>query len=208
MSNGFDDFVYGATLPFHAAKEISLFAVSAPLALMTESVETMLDSDHEFAFSRTNEEYRNVVNKVAGVGIGIGAILASGGTAGLVMASAAMCNSASNINEKLKLISDGCSDTEEALLRVGMAVDTCNFIGTSATVGMNGFDFSANILEPLKLASAAIGVPINVCLKVTSDIHAETKNLPTEDKAIKAAELGLSLFKFEQLLQELDAVYS
>lgn len=208
MPEWFDAMLFGASLPFRAVTEVVLAVPTITTTVIAETVHKIVDSDHEWDATRDYKEARNIWGKVAGVGLGVGAIVASGGV-GLAIAGAAATNCASNINQKCeKLLDGGCSNSEEVNLRVGMAVDACGIVGNAAKLGMDGLGISPDYLGPLRLTASVVGVPMNLVLKITPQAHAKYQKMSAAEQAIEAAAMGLSLYKFQMLLEELARVYS
>lgn len=207
MPEWFDAVVFGATLPFRAAAEVALFVPTIATTAIAETIHVIVDPDHDWDATRDYKEARNVLGKVAGVGLGIGGIVATGGV-GLALAGAAATNCASNINEKSEKLLDGnCSSSEEAHLRMGMAVDTFGFVGNAAKVGMDGFGIAPDVLGPMRLASRSVGVPLGLVMKITPQAHKKYQKMSAAEQALEAASMGISLYKFQELLAELDLFY-
>jgi hypothetical protein len=207
MPEWFDNVLFGATLPFRAVTEVALFVPTIATTIIAETAHKIVDPDHDWDATRDYGEARNVWGKVAGVGLGVGAIVASGGV-GLVVAGAAATNSASNINQKCEKILDGnCSSSEELNLRLGMAIDGCGLVGNAAKLGIDGMGLSPDILGPLRLVSKTVGVPMSLVMKFTPQAHKKYQEMSAVEQALEAASMGISLYKFQELMAELSELY-
>jgi hypothetical protein len=207
MPDWFDAVLFGATLPFRVATEVVLAVPTVTTCVIGETICKIVDSDHEWDITNKYEEVRDLYGKVATVGLGVGAIVASGGV-GLVVAGAAATCSASNMNQKCEKILDGnCSKSEEAELRIGVAFDALGVVGNAAKIGMDGLGIAPNFLGTLKLAAATVSVPYNLAKKITPEAYARYQKMSMAEQAIAAAELGLSTYKFQMLLEELARLF-
>lgn len=207
MPEWFDAVLFGATLPFRAVAEVALAVPTITSTVVSETIQKMVDSDHEWDATRDYKEVRDILGKVAGVSLGVGAIVASGGV-GLIIAGAAAANCASNVNQKCEKILDGnCSNSEEMNLRLGMAVDGCGIVGNAAKIGMEGFGLSPDILGSMKLASGIVGVPLGLVMKITPQAHKKYQRMSVVEQALEAAAMGISLTKFQMLIEELSRLY-
>lgn len=208
MPKWFDEFVFGATLPFRAATEAVLFVPTLAVTTVAETIHKVVDSDHDFDPFRDYEEARGIVGKTAGIGLAVGGILATGG-AGLAVAGAAACNGASNINQKAeKLVTKKCSSTEKDMLHIGMAVDACGVVGNAAKLGMDGLGCSPEFLGPLKTVSSCVGLPLGLVMRITPEAQKKLSKMSPAEQALEAAAMGISLYKLQQLLEELANVYN
>lgn len=89
-----------------------------------------------------------------------------------------------------------------------MAVDACGLVGNGARLGMDGLGVSPDLLGPLKLTASVVGVTLNRVLKNTPQAHAKYQKKSAAEQALEAAAMGLSLYKFQMLLEELSRVYA
>lgn len=207
MPEWFDAVIFGATLPFRATAEVVLAVPTFTTTLVSETLQYAFDSDHEFDPTRDYKAVRNIYGKAAGVGLGVGAIVVSGGTAGLVLAGAAACNGASNMNQKAEKVLNGCSSSEEMECRIGMVADACGIAGNTVSLAANGMGFQSEYLGHLKLISRTVGVPLNFVMKITPEAYRKYQKMSPAEQAIEAAALGLSTYKFHELLVELGELY-
>ena len=197
MPEWFDNLLYGATLPFRAVAEVALAVPSITSTVISETLYKIADSDHEWDPTRDYKEVRGIWGKIANISLSAGAIAASGGV-GLVVAGAAAINCASNMNQKCeKILSGNCSSLEERNLRFGIAVDGFGILGSSAKIGMNGLGLSRGVMRSIKLGSGIIGVPLGGVMKFTPEEIANYQRMTPQEKAMEAADLGISIYKFE-----------
>jgi hypothetical protein len=201
MPEWFDAVLFFATLPFRVVTEVVLVVPTVTACVIGETILKIADSDHEWDFTNKYEEVRDLYGKVATVGLGVGAIVASGGVE-LVVAGAAVTKFASNMNQKcwkLKI----SSKSEEAELRTGLAIDALGVVFNAAKLTMDALKISSIFLRSLRLAASTVAIPYSIVNRINPEAFERYQKMSVAEQAIASAELGLLTYRFQLLLEEL-----
>lgn len=199
MTGWFYQLIYTLTVPLRiimdSAIDSSVTAASKVL------------SKHEiFHFSSNQSEKienaRKTLRRASGVVLGLGSITLSQNPA-LAVAVASVIYNGSKMNRKSEKLMQERPEAEERFIQIGLFADALGALRNSVKVLMDGFGFFPEVLDPIKLMTNIIGIPLKLMLKISRQNYNKFEKMLGPERTFEAASMGVYVWKLQLLMEEL-----
>lgn len=197
MSSWFYHLIYTLTIPSRILVDAAVNSSVPVTSNVLTAFETLPENQ-----TQSYENMQRTTRRASGVVLGVGSITLSQNFA-LANAVASVIYNGSKMNRKSEKLMQERPQAEMRFIQMGMFADALGIVRNSAKIGMDGFGYLPGVFGPIRLTTNIIGIPLKLFLKTSHQNRLRLEKMSRPEQTFEAASLGVYVWKFQLLLEEL-----